>query len=101
MIRLGLEPVINCPARSCETHASTQALESSVFIYGYERVRRYRGKPYQTAGELSGNLGAQIGPKGGHLVGHCDMVELFYVRFKHHHRPKLDSDVSLQYRFHG
>ena len=29
------------------------------------------------------------------------MVELFYVRAKHHHRAKLDSDVGLQYRFHG
>ena len=101
MIRLGFEPVINWSAGSSKAYASTQALESSVFIYGYERVRRYRGKPYQTAGKLSGNLGPQIGTKGGHLVGHCDMVELFYVSFKHHHRANLDSDVSPQYRFHG
>ena len=29
------------------------------------------------------------------------MVELFYVRLDHHRRPKLCSDVLLQYRFHG
>ena len=28
------------------------------------------------------------------------MVELFYVRVKHH-RANLDSDLGLQYRFHG
>jgi len=29
------------------------------------------------------------------------MVELFYMRAKHHHQAKLNSDVGLQYRFHG
>ena len=104
MIRLGWptrEPIINCPAGSSKTHASTQALESSVFIYSYEGIRRYYGKPYQTAGEQSGEPGAQIGSKGRRFAGHCNMVELFYVRPKPHHRVKLDSDVLLQYRFHG
>ena len=48
-IRLGWstrKPVINLSTRSSKTHASTQALESSVFIYGCEGVRGYRGKSY-------------------------------------------------------
>jgi len=52
MIRLGWsawEPIINCPAGSSKTHAPTQALESSIFIHRYEGIRRYCGKPYQTA----------------------------------------------------
>jgi hypothetical protein len=49
IIRLGgsaWQSVIDCSARSREALASTQALESSVFIHSFEGVRSYCGKSY-------------------------------------------------------
>ena len=96
MSRLGgstWEPIITRSARSRETYAPTQALESSVFFHSPDGIRSYCGKSYQTASELSRELGPKIGPQGGRVVGHCSMGELFCVRIDHHTRPKHHADV--------
>ena len=80
MTRLGTslrKAIIAYSTRSRETHAATQALESSVIIHGFEGLRRYCSKSYQTAIRLSGELGARIGSQGGCTVGHGSVVALF------------------------
>jgi len=87
------EPIITRSARSCETHAPTQALESSVFFHSSDGIRSYCGKSYQTTTKLSRELGPRIGPQGGRVVGHRSMGELFCVRINHHTRPRRHADV--------
>jgi hypothetical protein len=51
MVRLGRaawDPFSNCSARSRETHAATQTMESSIFVYSIEGIRSYYGQAQQT-----------------------------------------------------
>jgi hypothetical protein len=84
MIRLGRAawyPFSNCSARPRDTHATTQAMESSVLFYSRERIRSYRGEALETTYWLSGEPCSRIGSQGGHYVGRCRMAKLFHVRF--------------------
>jgi hypothetical protein len=104
MIRLGgstWKPTTNWSARSRETHASTQAMESSVLVDSYEGVRSYCGKSFQTINRLSGEFGPRIGSQGGCSGRHRGMVKLFYVSVHYYPYQKFRSDILFQYRFHG
>ena len=73
MTRLGWsawDPFTYCPARPSETPATTQAMESSVFVHSIERVRSYCREAYQTIYWLSGEPRSRIGSQGGSCVGH-------------------------------
>ena len=72
-------------ARSGKTHASTQALESSVLVSSFERVRSHCSQTYQATSKLSGELGQPIRSQGWHCIGHGRMVYVFLVRLHHDH----------------
>ena len=79
MGRLAGDPFSDFTARSRESHASTQAMESSIFVRSLEGVRSYCGEAYQTAYRLSREPRSRIGSQGGRCVGRGCLVELFYV----------------------